>query len=324
MASVINPNAAEDEPLRINLEEEAAEDGVTPAPAAPAAPATPAVGIEDLKRQLDAAENNRRMLAESARRMQLERDHANAVAAEAERRGISAQEVVNETRLNGVQEQLNSLAESQKNAYEAGEWGKVAEINLQLNKLGGELALLERDRAWLQQHREQYVAQQQARAYQAQQAAQQQPQLPSDPFERALVGRTQRTQQFLREHKDLVRPDGSLKRAAIEAHERALDEGLAVDTDAYFSKVEELLASDAPRQRQSKNTAAPSPIRPKGPPTSAAPVSRVTSGIPGFSGSEFTMTPRMRQLAEEQGIPPAEWAENYIRLVREGRMEPFQ
>ena len=35
------------------------------------------------------------------------------------------------------------------------------------------------------------------------------------------------------------------------------------------------------------------------------------------------MTPHMRKLAAEQGVTPQEWAENYVRLLKEGRITPI-
>jgi hypothetical protein len=35
------------------------------------------------------------------------------------------------------------------------------------------------------------------------------------------------------------------------------------------------------------------------------------------------MTPKMRRLAEEQGVEPREWARNYVRLLNEGRITPI-
>ena len=59
----------------------------------------------------------------------------------------------------------------------------------------------------------------------------------------------------------------------------------------------------------------------------AAPVSRSSvpsSGGGGYSGGgTFVMTPKMRKLADEQGVPPAEWARNYVRLLNEGRITPI-
>lgn len=321
MATVLNPNAAEDEPLRINL-----DDAEIPTAAAekPAAVVKPADGVEELKRQLAAVSQNREQWQAHAQRKEHEARQQSqyaqqqaAIAQQAQERGILSDEVVVETRMKAVDEQMESLTKMQGAAYSGGEWDAVADINRKMAALGGERAVLETKAEYLLNQRQQYLAQQQQRAAAPQQ---QQPQQPTDPFERALAGRTPRTQQFLRQHRDLVRPDGSLKRVAVEAHEQALDDGLRVDTDDYFRKIEELLGSDDGRTRAVKGNVA----KPKGPPTVAAGVSRGGS-VPGqINGSEFVMSARMRELAQEQGVEPAEWASQYVRLIREGKIDPIE
>ena len=59
----------------------------------------------------------------------------------------------------------------------------------------------------------------------------------------------------------------------------------------------------------------------------AAPVARgagpgAGSGVVNPDGT-FTITPKMRRLAEEQGVPIKEWVTNYVKLVRDGRMTPI-
>jgi hypothetical protein len=57
----------------------------------------------------------------------------------------------------------------------------------------------------------------------------------------------------------------------------------------------------------------------------AAPVERgaAPGGGSNTDPNTFVMTPKMRRLAEEQGVTPRDWAVNYIRLLREGRINPI-
>jgi len=178
--------------------------------------------------------------------------------------------------------------------------------------------VLERDYAILKQQREQMASQPQPRQQQPQpqQPQPQQPQLPADPFERAIHGRTEQTKNFLRKHPDLVRSDGTLKNSAVQAHERALDDGHRPDTPGYFEYIEKAL-------NMPQTAGQPTPVRGQAP-SIAAPVAR--GGAPGGAGGgngTFTMTPKMRRLAEEQGVTPQEWAKNYVRLLAEGRITPI-
>lgn len=336
MPTVMNPNAADDEPLHIKLEDDepapaAAAEPAAPPPAAPAAPApTPAAGVEDLKRQLAESKRNREVAAQAAQRAAAERDQALAIAAEAQRRGVSADEVVVDTRLAAAQQEMEALTEAQTAAFEAGDWKKVAELNAKMNRAGGSLAFLEAQRTALQGQRAQFEAHQQQLANQ-QAARQAAPPRPSDPIEAYIGTRSAPSQQFMRQHRaKIFRPDGSIKRVAIDAHEAALDAGHAIDTPDYFRHLETALGGGGgqpqggERVRAVKDTAAQ---RPQGAPTVAAPVSRETLGRGG--GSEYVMTPRMRELAREQmgsdsTEAAVEWFKSYQKAVREGRMEPLE
>lgn len=322
MATVVNPDAGPDEPLRIRLDDEPppADDTKPAAEAVAAETPPPTVGIKDLERQLAESAKQREQMAEANRRTQQERDYAIAVATEAQNRGVSDAEVINQTSLQSAHGQMSALIEGQKAAYDAGDFAKVAESNAQMARLGGYITSLEQHGQRLAQHREQFVARAQQTAAQQRAAA---AEGPRDPFERALQGRTARTQDWLRSHKDLVRADGSFKRAAIEAHERALDEDLKVDTDEYFRRLDELLAtngSEAPRERAFKDT----PARPKAAPMAAAPVSRSVPQHRG--GTEYVMTPKLRELAIEQlgAGNEAEWFQYYVKEIRAGRMDPIE
>ncbi len=324
MATVVNPDAGPDEPLRIRLDDEPppADDTKPAAAAVEAEPPPQTVGIKDLERQLAESAKQREQMAEANRRVQQERDYAVSVATEAQNRGISDAEVINQTSLQSAQGQMSALIEGQKAAYDAGDFAKVAESNAQMARLGGYINSLEEHGRRLQQHREQFVARAQQTAAQQRAAA---AEGPRDPFERALQGRTPRTQDWLRSHKDLVRADGSFKRAAIEAHEKALDEDLKVDTDEYFRRLDELLATngsaaEAPRERAIKDT----PARPKAAPMAAAPVSRNVPQHRG--GTEYVLTPKLREMAIEQLGPgnEAEWFQSYVAAVKAGRMDPIE
>lgn len=323
---------ADDEDMIVKLDStglvEGEDDSLSPAGAKAAAPAKdakpeqvpPAVGVAELQQQLEESARQRERVAEQNRRLQGERDQAVAYAQEAERRGISAQEVMADHRLTSVQGQMDSLVEQQKGLYEAGDWGKVAEINRKLSELGGEKVAYERDKANF--------------AWQREQAKQQQPQrqLPTDPVERATVGRTDRTADFIRKHPEIIRADGTFKGVALHAHEKAMDEGHSIDTDSYFSRIEEILKGEKSAETTSRDMSSlvAKPDKPRGAPTEAAPVSRARSSmVPGFDGENLRMTPKLRRLAEEQmqSSDPkdlAAWAKSYVNNIRTGRSEPIE
>jgi hypothetical protein len=324
-----NPPAGDDEPLVVDLSD---DDPATPKPPVaakpppvpgPSTPPSPQVGLAELERQIQQERAERERMTTTARQIAAERDQAIAFAQEAERRGVSTYELYNENQIRATQDKMESLAAASEQAMQDGDFKRASTLNLQIGRLGGSLAVLERDQAVLAQQREQMS--QQRQQPQRQQPQPQQPQQPqsTDPaavLERAIAGRTPPTQAFLRKHPELVRSDGTLMRSAVDAHERARDEGYQVDTPAYFEHIENSLRAQQPRA--DGGVSVPSVGRA---PTTAAPVGRAGSpgGMGGGGNGTFTMTPKMRRLAAEQGVPEKEWAQNYVRLLNEGRITPI-
>lgn len=315
MADDVIPPAGEDENLVVDLSDDEPGGGVktaakpppVPGPASHGAAPPPQAGLEELQRQIEAERAERMRVTATAQQIARERDQAIAFAQEAERKGVSSYELYNENQIKATQDKMESLAGQAEQAMNDGDFKRASTINLQIGRLGGALAVLERDQAVLAQQREQ---QPQPRAQQpAQQPAQQQPQ-SSDPLERAIASRTEPTKQFLRKHPELVRGDGTLKASAIAAHERARDDGYEVDTPGYFDYIEKSLEAQVPATGGGRA------------PTMAAPVARSSAPTAsnGSAGGTFTMTPKMRRLAAEQGVSDTEWARNYVRLLAEGRI----
>lgn len=317
MADEPAPAEAEDELPQVTMDGDVAAEVPKPA-----APEPPSVGIEDLQRQLEATSRQREQATQAARKAQQERNQWAAYAQQAQARGISAAEVANETKMASLHSQRDAIVEAQQTAMEAGEWRKVAEFNRELADASSTLRILELEKTQLQQHREQFIAN--AQRQQQQPAQPQQPQI-TDPVERAIASRTRPTQEFLRKHKEVFRADGSFKKYAVDLHEKLMDEGVRVDTDDYFRRMEEGLAGGGDiRTRAVRDDV----NRPKGPPTAAAPVSRAEA--PGGNRGrldprgEIHMTPRRLEAAEVAGLSPREWAKYYIEGVNSGRMEPFE
>src|SRR5262245_59196974 len=236
MADDVNPTAGENENLIVNLDEEDTQStaeaqpaaGAKPAPVpSPSRPPSAQDGLAELNQQVNAERAERVRVTQVAQQIARERDQAILFAQEAERRGVSTYELYTENQIQAVQDKMAALAGAAEVALGDGDFKRVSALNLELGRLGGSLAVLERDNAILKQQREQMQPQPQRQQPQPQ-PRQQQPQ-PTDPLERAIQGRTEATKQFIRKHPDIVRGDGSLKRAAIDAHEKALDEGHTPD-----------------------------------------------------------------------------------------------
>jgi hypothetical protein len=286
-------------------------------------PPPPQTGGKDLENQLSAERAAKSRLAEENRRVAAERDQAILFAQEAERRGMSVYELNNENQLKAAEEQLETLTAQQEAAMEGGDFKLAADLNRKMHRLGGQLALLERDKVALAQQKGQ-MQQRQQRPPQTRQPAEPE---PANALERALQGRTEPTKNFLRKHPDLVRSDGSLKRTAIDAHERALDDGHAVDSQGYFDYIEKIIGGQGGQAMSNgqgeAGDRAVAPPRQRAPTMAAPPERGSPPGGDNLAAGEFRMTPKMRRLAEEQGVSPKEWAQNYVRLLREGRITPI-
>ena len=314
--------ADEDESVVIDLNDDIPPETTTekkppPVPGPGAAPPAPQAALADLQAQMNAERARNAEITETARRIANERDQAIVFAQQAEARGMSTYELYNENQIKAVQDKMEGLAAMAEQAMQDGDFKRASTLNLQIGRLGGNLAVLERDQAVLQQQREQ-MGRQPQRPQQPAQPQPQRPAAPSDPFERAIMNRTPATQEFLRKHRELVRQDGTLKASAIAAHDRALDDGFQVDTPGYFEYIERSLAAQIPA-----NGGGGAVNGARHAPTTAAPVARAGGAGSPSSPQVFTMTAKMRRLAAEQGVPEKEWAQNYVRLLNEGRITPI-
>jgi hypothetical protein len=210
-----------------------------------------------------------------------------------------------------TQERMDAIAEQYAQAMADADYTKAAQLQKDSNRLGGQLAVFERDKAVAKQNRER----RQARPAQPAQPAAQQPAAVADPREAVIAGRSPRTQVFLRKHPELMRVDGTFKRAAIEAHESALDEGFPLDSDAYFEHIEKMIKPTSPAAEAAQQN---------GQPSYAAPVTRgATPGTSPLAPGTFRMSRHQQELARDAGVTDAEWANAYLKSVKEGKVTPF-
>ena len=139
----------------------------------------------------------------------------------------------------------------------------------------------------------------------------------SDPVEAFAAQLSPRSADWVRAHPEFVR-DAKLNRKMIAAHELAVADGHAPDTDGYFSAIEETLrvrpkpvvdedASSSAAKAVSRRDAAPA----------AAPVSR---GTPSRA-NVVRLTAAEREMAEMMNMKPEEYAKAKMALIKEGKMQ---
>lgn len=139
--------------------------------------------------------------------------------------------------------------------------------------------------------------------------------VPADPVE-AFASRLSATSaDWVRRNPQFV-TDQRLNRKMIRAHEDAVDDGIAVDTPAYFAAIEAKLGvsktSDTGDQYAAKVTqrrdAAPA----------AAPVSRGTSN---GSRNAVRLSAAEREAASDMGMEEKDYAKYKMALIKEGKLK---
>jgi len=140
----------------------------------------------------------------------------------------------------------------------------------------------------------------------------------SDPVEAFASRLSARSAEWVRAHPEFVR-DPAKNRKMIAAHELAMADGIAPDTDEYFSAIEETLrvkpqakvveedAMDQSAKVTQRRDAAPA----------AAPVSRgnsTRSNVVRLSAAE-------REMAEMMNMKPEDYAKHKVALQKEGKLK---
>jgi len=257
----------------------------------------PEDGIADLQRQLD-AERSRR---EAAERM----------AHDAEDRERSARIDKDESEIHLVTNAIQTLNRDKEilkanyaQALRTGDFNKAAEINDEINEAATQLQQLTNG----------------LEAMKSKPKVQPMPPQSSDPVEAFAARLTPRSADWVRAHPEFVK-DSRLNRKMIAAHELAVADGHAPDTDGYFSAIEQTLnvgrkvaassvneeASSFAAKAVSRRDAAPA----------AAPVSR--------GGSNRTNVVRLsaaeREMADMMNMKHDDYAKNKIALQKEGKLQ---
>ena len=141
----------------------------------------------------------------------------------------------------------------------------------------------------------------------------------SDPVEAFASQLSPRSADWVRAHPEFVR-DAKLNRKMIAAHELAVADGHAPDTDSYFSAIEETLrVRQAPKQvvEDDASSSAAKVVSRRDAAPAAAPVSR---GTPSRA-SVVRLSAAEREMAEMMGMKPEEYAKNKMALQKEGKLQ---
>lgn len=130
----------------------------------------------------------------------------------------------------------------------------------------------------------------------------------TDPVEALAVQLSPRSAQWVRTHPDFAR-DPRLNQRMLAAHNLAVTDGLAVDTDGYFAAIETTLGVRKPVDDSPLSEAAER--RDVAPP--AAPVRR------DLNGTGMRLTAEDREMAALNKMTDNEWANEKAKIEKERR-----
>lgn len=305
----------EQEHIDVVLEEPKKDDKDTPkieivdeqpekaAKKAEKAEVTPDEGISELKKSLE-REKQARIEAEKRAR----EAHSQAQKANIDKNDSQYQLVVNA--IETVKERAEALKTAYADSMAAGDYAKAAEIQNAMTVNATQLEKLKDGKKAMKK---------QMKDAEAQPITPVQP--PVDIVEQLAANVTPRSAEWLRNSKDHLRNERDIRKM-FRAHEDAIDDGIAPDTDEYFEFIENRLGmrSREEEKNNTENTDSPfssaatqAPKKSVSPPP--APVSRGTSPRP----NTMRLTKLEAETAAALGMTPEDYAKNKALLQEEGR-----
>ena len=141
----------------------------------------------------------------------------------------------------------------------------------------------------------------------------------SDPVEALASQLSPRSADWVRRNPQCV-TDPRLYQKMVAAHNLAVADGYAPDTDDYFEQIESTLKinrREAPVQEDAMAEAAKPVQRRSSPP--AAPVTRSGNGT-GSNSNRVRLTSDEREMASMMGMTDQEYAKNKLQLQKEGKL----
>ena len=293
-----------EEQLEISLDEAKKDDKepvveVSDDPAAAAAesePEDPHKAIAELRAKLE-EERNARLQAENMARAEAER--ARRAGRDAEDTNLQLVTGAIET----MQREQGILKGQLKEAMSVGDYDRAADIQEAMSNNAAKLLQLENGKVAMQN-----------------QPRQEAPARPSDPVEAFASQLSPRSADWVRKNPQFV-TDQRLNQKMIAAHNLAVADGHAPDSDDYFAAIEDTLRvrrSEQPRTMEtteSPMSAAAKPVARAVAPA-AAPVNRGSNG----RANVVRLSRAEAETARMLGMTETEYAKHKIALQKEGKL----
>lgn len=247
-------------------------------------------------------------------REQLAAEKAGRMAAEqklhqAAREVHSARNEVDETNLqlvvnaiDTVSRDIELLSQAHTQALQSGDFDRATKIQREMSANEAKLLQLNNGREAMENA-----------------PRQPEPQLPpADPVEAFAAQLSPRSADWVRRHPEFVR-DSRLNSKMIAAHNLAVADGIATDSDDYFAAIEETLKiSSRPVQNDTGDQHAAKVVQRRDAAPAAAPANR---GNQSPSSNVVRLTAAQREMAEMMGMKPEDYAKNMVALKKEGKIQ---
>lgn len=259
---------------------------------------TPEEGINELKQRLEA---EKRAREEAERRAHEAR--VNAHKAQTETKDANYNLIVNA--IETIKGRGDALKRAYAEAMNVGDYDKAAEVQEALVVNAGQLQELNRGKKAIKEQLEE-----------AEKTPQIAPAPPSTPdLVEQMASRTSpRSAQWLRDNKENIRDERAIRKM-FRAHEDAVDEGIAPDSDDYFEFIESRLGFNKGKEEPMSAASAPTQRRSASPPP-AAPVSRGNSTRPNV----VRLSREQADMAKMMGMSESDYAKNMLALQKEGKI----
>jgi hypothetical protein len=267
------------------------------------------VNADDGKKQEVTADDGIDALKKKLEESEKKASEADARAREADARAQHAQTSEGRTRVDLVNAAIDKtkgdnvlLKQQYAEALSTADYAKAADIQEALAKNAAALTNLEIGRSRLETEAA---------------AAQPRFQPTGNPVEDFIsaVNLSPPSAAWLRAHPQFA--SGTENKRMVSAHNIAVDEGIRLDSDEYFQRVEEVLRikkAEPPRQQEEQQQ----PARQVQP--AAAPVSRNVGTSGQQMSNRVTLSAQEREMAEMMGMTPKEYAINKKALMDEGKL----
>lgn len=257
-------------------------------------------GISQLKKNL---EREKQARLEAERRAQ--EAYKDAHKAKIEKTDSDYQLVVNA--IETVQVRSEQLKNAYADAMNVQDYAKAAEIQSALNLNTQQLSELKKGQKVMQEQKE---------------AAEKQPAMPPPPqgdlVDQLAANVTPRSAAWLRESRDHLKTERDIRKM-YRAHEDAIDDGIAPDSDEYFEYIDQRLGIRRNMDESNTKTSAESPLSAASAPRRSPqpPPAPVSNG--GQRSGVIRLTPAQAEMAKDLNMKPEEYAKLHIMCQKEGR-----